>query len=604
MENDLLEPDDMDEYEHTKLCKIKNECKPKSNEWVLFPKEIAANQLKQEGGTCYFVSAIESLSHIPQMLDYLFPDAKNFSSYNDTFTVQFYGMKDKNQVQPTIYAINNDFPINNKSGLEFMKPLENEAYAIILEKAWAAIRGGYNKIKGGRAFKVLNKLFGTKCKCIFNEKMEVLTNKYKEQEEQIIKEIENKKPEKKKDPEDIIDEIKTAFKTTCPIITTSINMEDGGHEYSILGTYSEKDPKHSNRTQEFIILKNPWRTGAPDKEKEKMNESEINAIVNSYKNIKKINDKYKDTGVFYMPKEYFKKWFRDVTICEPNYKDNFPKVYNSRNLYDVVNEYYEYNSNQNYFDIIQGNRLIKVNIISKDNFEETKTKITIITPDHCFIRKKGDTKYTLIENPDHFDFEGYDYYVPNITFKEKEDKCVCVTELKKINSESEYYENINEEENKDYLENKDIKENDKFKEDFKQIQELNDEVQEFLQGKDERYYPINRIHIGWVNMFEGITLCGKEKSDGHYHRHNLKNFDENNLLQSLFDCIGKQYKCSCYYLKNGTNKKNCDEDFKFENGVFIYNYETTIDQKHISASVDNVYFFNIRQSKQFFTNLK
>ena len=84
-------------------------------------------------------------------------------------------------------------------------------------------------------------------------------------------------------------------------------MEDGGHEYSILGTYSEKDPKDSDRTQEFIILKNPWRTGAPDKEKEKMNESEINAIVNSYKNIKKINDKYKDTGVFYMPKEYFKK---------------------------------------------------------------------------------------------------------------------------------------------------------------------------------------------------------------------------------------------------------------------------------------------------------
>ena len=65
MENDLLEPKDIDVYEHTKLCKIKNECKPKSNEWVLFPKEIAANQLKQAGGTPYFVSAIESLSHIP-----------------------------------------------------------------------------------------------------------------------------------------------------------------------------------------------------------------------------------------------------------------------------------------------------------------------------------------------------------------------------------------------------------------------------------------------------------------------------------------------------------------------------------------------------------
>ena len=93
-----------------------------------------------------------------------------------------------------------------------MKPLENEAYAIILEKAWAAIRGGYNKINGGRAFKVLNQLLGTKCKCIYNEKMEILTNKYKDKEKQIIEEIKKKNPKKKKDPEDIIDEIKTAFK--------------------------------------------------------------------------------------------------------------------------------------------------------------------------------------------------------------------------------------------------------------------------------------------------------------------------------------------------------------------------------------------------------
>ena len=125
-----------------------------------------------------------------------------------------------------------------------------------------------------------------------------------------------------------------------------------------------------------------------------------------------------------------------------------------------------------------------------------------------------------------------------------------------------------------------------------------------MQGKDERNYPINKIHIGWVNIFEGITLCGKEKSDGHFHRHHLENFDENNLLQSLSNCIGQKYKCSCYYLKNGTETKRCDEYFTFENGVYIYNYETTIGEKHISVSKDNVHFFNIGKSNQFFTNLK
>ena len=152
-------------------------------------------------------------------------------------------------------------------------------------------------------------------------------------------------------------------------------MKDSGHEYSILGIYSELNPYYLYKSQEFIILKNPWRSGSEDKELEKINEEEINEIVNSFRHIKEINDKYKDTGVFYMPIEYFKKWFKDVTICLPNYKEYFPKVYNSSNLYKAIDNFYGYNSNQNYFDIIQGNRLIKVNIISKEKFEETKKKL-------------------------------------------------------------------------------------------------------------------------------------------------------------------------------------------------------------------------------------
>ena len=171
-------------------------------------------------------------------------------------------------------------------------------------------------------------------------------------------------------------------------------------------------------------MKNPWRSGSNDKEEEKMNEKEINETVNNFKDIKEINDKYNTTGVFYMPMEYFKKWFRDVTICLPNYKKYFPKVYNSQNLYDAINSFYGYNSNQNYFDIVQGDSLIKVNIISKQNFQETHKKIIQynnsefayvydhyslssiwryknkigITPDYCFARKNGNTKYELNKN--------------------------------------------------------------------------------------------------------------------------------------------------------------------------------------------------------------
>ena len=40
-----------------------------------------------------------------------------------------------NKGQPTNFAIKNEFPVDNKNDLIFMKPLEKEAYAIILEKA-------------------------------------------------------------------------------------------------------------------------------------------------------------------------------------------------------------------------------------------------------------------------------------------------------------------------------------------------------------------------------------------------------------------------------------------------------------------------------------
>ena len=637
---DILEPEDIYDYQTTKLSNIQNECNPRSYEWVLFPKEIAANQLKQAGGTCYLVSSIEALSHVPNIIEYIFPDWLFFSSDNSSFKVTFYGMNEKGK--SSTYIIYNKFPIDNKSDLKFMKPLENEAFAIILEKAWAAIVGGYKKINGGRSYEVLNKLFGTSCGRMYNSKMEILTIKYRNQEKKEIEFISKLSPKDKYDPVIIIDKIKNAFKKTCPIITAAINIGDGGHAYSILGTYSVKNPNNSDELQEFIILKNPWRSGSNDKEKEKMNEKEINEIVNNFKDIKEINDKYNTTGVFYMPMEYFKKWFRDVTICLPNYKKYFPKVYNSQNLYDAINSFYGYNSNQNYFDIVQGDSLIKVNIISKQNFQETYKKIIQynnsefayvydhyslssiwryrnkigITPDYCFARKKGNTKYELNKNPEKLNFSQYEIYAPNITMIDKGDKHYCITELKKINNINEfiYFKQLN----KKYLENKNLQELDLFKSDFEKLQNL-DELQNFLKDVkySKKHIVVNR-ECGWVNTFKGINLCSNDNykltddksPEVHYHLHNLENFYPKNQkdLLNLFDCVGKEFTCSCYYIKNGKRIKYCKETFKFEKLIYIFKYKIDINQISIKPSDKYAYFFNLeekydpkeKKSKKFF----
>ena len=420
-------------------------------------------------------------------------------------------------------------------------------------------------------------------------------------------------------------------------------MEDGGHEYSILGIYSDDNTHNLFDSEEFVILKNPWRSGSSDREIEKINEKEINKIVNSFKDIKAINDKYMDTGVFYMPKEYFKKWFRDVTICIPDYKKYFPKVYNDRNLYEAINSFYGYNSNQNYFDISQGNRLIKVNIISKKNFEETKKKIIQnkgsqfayvydnnslssiwrcknkigITPDYCFARKSGEQKYNLYKNPSSLNFNDYDIYVPNITMIEKGDKCYCATELKKINNINDYF--LNQKLNRQYLKDKNTNDIDLFKSDFQQLNDLDDEVQKFLREvKYSKKHPIKTGPSGWVNTFEGINLCSNEYAhlsddkspEIHYHLHNLSNFRPHKQedLLNLFDCIGKKFKCSCYHIRKGKTTEYCNEYFTFEKIIYIYKYPIKIDQLSINAFNNFAYFFNLverydpkeKKSKKYF----
>ena len=74
--------------------------------------------------------------------------------------------------------------------------------------------------------------------------MKILTNKYRIQEKKEIENIKRLSSNDKDDPEIIYDEIKNAFKYNFPIITTSINMIDDRHEYSILGIYSEENPNY------------------------------------------------------------------------------------------------------------------------------------------------------------------------------------------------------------------------------------------------------------------------------------------------------------------------------------------------------------------------
>ena len=151
------EPVDISEYDCLPFNKILNNCSAKDYTWELFPNEITANQLKQAGRTCYMVSALEAMSHVPYLWNYIFDE--KFDNTSSEFSKK---IKYKVNFTNKSYIVLNEFPMcypiphddcenhnfNNYPQfpeLRFMKPLEKEAYGIILEKVWAVIREGYDK---------------------------------------------------------------------------------------------------------------------------------------------------------------------------------------------------------------------------------------------------------------------------------------------------------------------------------------------------------------------------------------------------------------------------------------------------------------------------
>ena len=583
------------------------------------------------------VSALESLSHIPKLLNYLFDT--NFTSNKATFQVNF------RQNNGTIehYIIKNLFPIENNNELKFMKPLEKEAYGIIFEKVWAVIRGGYEEINGGNGFEVLNKVLGTNSKDLFNKEMgkfEINIKQYIEKKKpsmtyeninkKVIKKQEadihwqkfiekNAKEEEKIDPKKVFDLIKNSQKNDGAIITTSINTtKKTGHEYSILGTYSKLNPI-TNKTQDFVILKNPWRGG--DDLEEKIDIVGIENQIEPFKDIIEINKKHYQTGVFYMPREYYEKWFRNILICKPNYEKYFPEVYNTLNLYKEVANYYQINSNQYFFDVTQGNNLIKTDVISKEKFESllkliqnkdsefthvyNKNNLSSIwyngkyinsLDDSVFIKDINGTKFDIkkIKDINKFEFEKSEVYKNELNLMEKGGKIYSIIKLTKVKSfdelnPSKYYNN-----ELNYRLIYGLPKN-LLKNDILKMGRFQNEIKEFLKAQYvfvERKN-VNTIKDGVINTFPGINLKSDEYDIDHYHVHNLgKNNDIN-----LFELIGKEFKCNCYYIKNGKFVKGCNKYFIFKKLVYFNDFSYYIDGKRKTTPKDKCDYYNLEKEK-------
>jgi hypothetical protein len=199
------------------------------------------------------------------------------------------------------YEIDRD----GKKVLKYSKPYENACFLVILEKFYAEELGGYEELnKGGYEIDVFKKILGI---------LGITVKEFDKKKENISK-------------NDILEKIKNAEINDGALITTGkYYSETEGHVYVIKGVYSIYD-KRTNRNIDCIVVKNPHCEG--DFKKEDIEINKIQSLLSGLEHIKKINDKYPETGIIYMPIDYYQNWFDYFTVGTVNYKkDEISKNY-------------------------------------------------------------------------------------------------------------------------------------------------------------------------------------------------------------------------------------------------------------------------------------
>ena len=315
--------------------------------YVILPEKINFKNFTQGYiGDCYFISCVNALAHIPQLLYFIMGlTDKNVQNENpQNLYVNFFidGNWKKIKVEDSFPC----FMENNE--LVGAQPDENELFMMILEKAWAKINGGYDQIEGGYPENIFELFLGSKCYSFpFNgiNDINVLYKKVKENEKKFgtLSLVSSKYYVYNKENHDNLND--NFNKEYC--LNKGEIWEEGNnsyHAYNILKTL-EIRPKSNNLDIwkkgicRFFIIENPHGkmsnlvgSGIELKKIEHILEQNFGSENKSqYEFILKKNEKYGyqpdknkgiskvGTGIIYMPLEYFKDWQDTTSVCIPHY---------------------------------------------------------------------------------------------------------------------------------------------------------------------------------------------------------------------------------------------------------------------------------------------
>ena len=252
-------------------------------QYNIFVNDISIDDVRQGYlGNCYFMSSLAAMTNIPQLICQLF---RSFQiSKNGCYEI---GLNIEGEWQ--IILLDDYFPCSKTTRVPiFAKPNGPELWAMLLEKAWAKINGGYLNITGGYASEVLS----------------VFTSFPIETFDLLIKDI------------DLIwKDLKKAFEdghiiTCCSKFDNEIEKYGliSGHTFTVTNLV---EGYIKNKYIRLIRLRNPWgykEWNGNWSDHSKLWTEEAKKELN-------VNLHIEDDGEFYMSFEDFFNYFLVVDIC-------------------------------------------------------------------------------------------------------------------------------------------------------------------------------------------------------------------------------------------------------------------------------------------------
>ena len=311
-------------------------------EYALFEGKIEFDDVRQgQIGNCYFMASISALTECPQILAEIFRQHKVQNNGRYEICMKLDG-------EWNVVIVDDLIPCNrNTKKPIFAKPKGNELWAILLEKAWAKVNGGYINTVAGNASEVIE--------CLVNFPYEYNDNALALGSDEVKETLWGK----------IIQASSNEYIMTSALpsrgnATKELGLVEG-HEYTLI---EGREYNYNGNRIRLVKLRNPWG-------KEKYIGpwgAESNLWDDELKNFYNHNDVYNEDGEFYMSYDDFISYFGDVDICKI---DDRICMKQSSISYEMLSRF-NYKSAPKVFEL--------------HIHEESNVDITIFKPYYRFIR--------------------------------------------------------------------------------------------------------------------------------------------------------------------------------------------------------------------------